>query len=441
MRIEAPPPDRFIEWFRASAPYIHAHRGRTFVIVFGGEAALSPGFRDLVHDVALLHSLGVRLVLVAGARPQIEKRMRARGATPKYVAGRRVTDAVALACVKEATGAIRIDIEALLSMGLPNSPMAGARIRVATGNFVVARPVGVIDGIDLQHTGRVRRVDAEGIRQRLDSGAVVLLSPLGYSATGDVFNVGSAEIAGAAAVALGAEKLVCLVEARGVLDAKKRVQSHLTPEELDVVLESGRSMTEEVRAHFVAAAHAVRNGVRRAHIVDRRLDGGLLLELFSRDGIGTLVSREQFEGVRPARLEDVGGILELLHPLEELGILVRRSAEMVEHDVDRITVIERDGMIVACGALYPYPDERIGELAALAVSPAYREAGRGEQLLEYVERRAREQGLDRLFVLTTQTAHWFRERGFEPARVQQLPEGRRAVYNKRRKSKILIKEL
>jgi amino-acid N-acetyltransferase len=437
----SPKVDPFVQHFRASAPYIHAHRGRTFVIMFGGEAVASKELRTLLYDVALLHSLGVRVVLVVGARPQIDEALARRGAQPRFVGDLRVTDEVALECVKEAVGATRVELEALLSMGLPNSPMAGARLRVATGNFITAQPVGVVDGIDYQYTGRPRRIDAEGIRQRLDDGAIVVLTPIGYSATGEAFNISSHEVAAATAIALRADKLIGLLEGQGVLDSEARAPSQLTPQEAEQLLFSGRDLGHDVQRHVAAAIAACRGGVPRAHLVSRRSDGSLLRELFTRDGGGTMVTSETFEGVRPATHTDIGGILALIEPLEEQGILVRRPREMLENDIDRFTVIERDGMVVACAALYPYLDDSIAELACLVVHPDYRTSGRGEQLLQYLERQCDAQGLRRLFVLTTQTAHWFRERGFETCDLDELPEARRSVYDEQRRSKILLKPL
>jgi amino-acid N-acetyltransferase len=437
----SPKVDPFVQHFRASAPYIHAHRGRTFVIMFGGEAVASKELRTLLYDVALLHSLGVRVVLVVGARPQIDEALARRGAQPRFVGDLRVTDEVALECVKEAVGATRVELEALLSMGLPNSPMAGARLRVATGNFITAQPVGVVDGIDYQYTGKPRRIDAEGIRQRLDDGAIVVLTPIGYSATGEAFNISSHEVAAASAVALRADKLIGLLEGQGVLDSAARAPSQLTPLEAEQLLRSGRDLGHDVQRHLAAAIAACRGGVPRAHLVSRQSDGSLLRELFTRDGVGTMVTSETFEGVRPGTQADIGGILALIEPLEEQGILVRRPREMLENDIDRFTVIERDGMVVACAALYPYPDDSIAELACLVVHPDYRTSGRGEQLLQYLERQCDAQGLRRLFVLTTQTAHWFRERGFETCDLDELPEARRSVYDQQRRSKILLKPL
>ncbi len=431
----------FVEWFRASAPYIHAHRGRTFVLVVGGEVMKSSGLRSFVHDVALLSSLGIRLVLCVGARPQIDERIALRGKKPRFVNGVRVTDRLALECVKEAAGTNRVELEALLSMALPNSPMAGARMRVVTGNFVSARPVGVIDGVDYQYTGEVRRVDADAIRAHLDSGAVVILTPMGYSITGEAFNVSTPDLAAAAAGALRADKLVCLVEGKGVVDRRGRLKHELTPEDAEALLAGDHGLARDVELHLGSAVRACRSGVRRAHLVSRRIDGGLLRELFTRDGVGTLVSEHQFEGVRPARSTDVAGILELIEPLEKLGILVRRSREMLEQDIGKFIVLERDGMIVGCAALYVFPEEKIAELACVAVHAQYREAGRAEVLLQYVERVCKEQGVGRVFVLTTRTAHWFVERGFEPSSIRVLPEAKRALYDKKRRSKVFVKTI
>jgi amino-acid N-acetyltransferase len=437
----SPQVDPFVQHFRASAPYIHAHRGRTFVIMFGGEAVASKDLRTLLYDVALLHSLGVRIVLVAGARPQIDEALARRGQEPRYERGLRITDEVALQCVKEAVGTTRVELESLLSMGLPNSPMAGARLRVATGNFVTAQPIGVVDGIDYQYTGKPRRIDSEAIVQRLDDGAIVVLTPIGYSVTGEAFNISSHDVAAATAVALRADKLIGLLEEPGVLDAEGRTPTQLTPGEAEKILASGEALGHDVERHLAAAIEACRGGVPRAHLVARQSDGSLLRELFTRDGIGTLVTSQTFEGVRPAVHSDIGGILALIEPLEEQGILVRRPREMLENDIERFTVIERDGMVVACAALYPYPKEAIAELACLVVHPDYRTSGRGDQLLQYLERQSLAAGLERMFVLTTQTSHWFRERGFESCELEQLPEARRSMFDQGRQSKVLLKEL
>lgn len=431
----------YVHWFRNSAPYINAFRGRTFVIAFGGEVLAEAQFANLVHDIALLNSLGVRLVLVHGARPQIEQRLRERGAEMQYVNGLRVTDEQALACVKEAAGTVRVEIEALLSMGLANSPMAGAEIRVASGNFVTAQPLGIRDGVDYLHTGEVRRVAGDAVRRQLDEGAIILLSPLGYSPTGEIFNLSAEDVATAAAVELKASKLIYFVDGPGLIDAEGRLVREIGLSDTEKLFNGHGDIPEGIAKCLFSAQFACSRGVRRAHLIDRHRDGSLLLELFTRDGVGTLVTAETFEDTRRASIDDVGGILELIAPLEREGVLVRRSRELLEMEIDHFFVVERDGMIVACAALYPFPEERVAELACLAVHPDYRDQGRGDALLAYVERQAKAFGVRRLFVLTTRTAHWFQERGFRAAAIKELPVSRQEMYNYQRRSKAFIKAL
>jgi amino-acid N-acetyltransferase len=431
----------FIEDFRQSAPYIHAHRGRTFVFVFGGEAIADARFSNLVHDIALLHGLGIRLVLVHGARPQIESRLKARGAKLEYANGLRITDDAALACVKEAVGTVRVEIEALLSMGLANTPMSGVRLRTSSGNFVTARPLGIRDGIDYCHTGEVRRIDARAIRQHLDDQRIVLLSPIGYSPTGEVFNLSAEEVATAAASELQADKLILMAEGPELRDGKRQPISQLSLIEATTLLNSRRRLDKDTLRHLEHALHACRHGVNRVHLVSRRREGALLLELFTRDGSGTLITAETYEGLRPATIDDVGGVLSLIMPLENEGVLVKRSRELLEIEINHFQVIERDGTIIACAALYPAENGRLAELACLAVHPDYRNQGRGDALLKAIEDKAARGGVDKLFVLTTRTAHWFRERGFLPGDISQLPARKQNLYNYQRKSRVYIKTL
>ncbi len=433
----------FVDAFRQAVPYINAHRGKIFVILFGGEAvADDERFAGLIHDLALLDALGVRLVLVHGARPQVEAELREGGHELRYVNGLRVTDEAALAAVKEAVGATRIKIEALLSQGLPNSPMHGARLRVASGNAVIARPLGVREGVDYCYTGEVRRVDTELIHAWHAADTIVLLSPMGYSATGEVFNVSAREVAAAAAQALGAEKLVMLTEEGGPRDAEGRTIHELTLSQTETLLrDEGAALSEDLRLSLTHGLAACRRGVRRTHLLPRQLDGGLLLELFTRDGVGTMISTDRYEGARRATIEDVAGLIELIRPLEEDGTLVRRSRERLETEIDRFTVLERDGAIIGCAALYTFGEEPVGELACVAIDADYRRGGRADALLAAVEARARRECLEKLFVLTTRTAHWFRERGFVPAEITDLPVAKQAMYNFQRRSKVFIKTL
>lgn len=423
----------FVDWFRLASPYIHAHRGQTMVIAFGGEAMLEPGFQHLIHDIALLNSLGMRLVIVYGVRPQVEARLRRAGQDSCYQEGLRVTDDVALEAVKEAAGSARLELEALLSMGLANTPMDSARIRVAGGNYITARPLGVLDGVDYCHTGSVRRVDAKAITGRLDAGEIVLLPALGYSPTAEVFNLGATDVATAVARALRAAKLVLMIEDEGIHNHPGELLRQMTWQEAELALESD---TLSDSGSLSAAVAACRDGVGRTHIISHHHDGALLLELFSRDGIGTLISATPFDHLRRADIEDVGGILNLISPLEEQGVLVRRSREKLELEIDHFTVLERDGAVIACAALYPYPEDEVGELACLVVDPEYRGQGFGDALLQEIQRQAATADLRALLVLSTQTAHWFVERGFSELAVAQLPMQRQQLYNWQRNSKV-----
>ncbi len=431
----------FVHWFRQAGPYINAHHDRTFVVLFGGAAVEADAFSSLIDDLALLHSLGIRLVLAHGARPQIEQRLCEAGREWRYVNGLRVTEAEDLRYVKQAIGRARIRIEARLSMGLANAPTHGARLRVVSGNVVTARPLGVRDGVDYGFTGEVRRIDDRAIRLWLEQEAIVLLSPLGYSPTGEIFNLSAEDVASAAAQALRADKLLILSESLELRDPDGRPIRELSPSDAERLLAEHPALNEETARHLRLAQRACQAGVRRVHLLDRRLDGALPLELFTRDGVGAMITADIYEGLRPATIEDVVGLLELIRPLEDVGALVRRSRERLEMEIERFAVLERDGAIIGCAALYPFPEERLGELACVAVHPDYRNRGRADALLRFLERQARSQGLRQLFVLSTRAAHWFRERGFDPAEVADLPIGKQALYNWQRRSKVFIKTL
>lgn len=427
-----------VHWFRHSSPYIHAHRGRTFVVMLAGELLAGPHLAPLVHDLSLLNSLGIKLVLVHGARPQIDARL-TDGDTPAphFDAHRRITDPASMEQVSHAVGALRLKLEGLFSMGLANSPMHNAGIRVVSGNFITAKPLGVRNGVDFQLTGEVRRVDVDGIREQLNSGNLVLLSPLGSSPTGELFNVNAEEIAAQTAIALNADKLILMAADLPLDDCARE----LNPQQADSHSQLTSPPLSALSRLLHAASHATREGVGRAHVLDGNDDGALLKELFTRDGCGILVTQESYETLRAARIDDVGGILELIEPLEAQGTLVRRSRELLETEIQRFVIIERDGMVIGCAALYPFSDKQSGELACVAVHPEYRSGERGAQLLQFVEQHAQQQGINQLFVLTTQTAHWFLQQGFQAAEVDSLPSEKQSLYNWQRNAKVFTKTL
>ncbi|MCK5668479.1 MAG: amino-acid N-acetyltransferase, partial [Gammaproteobacteria bacterium] len=424
----------FVKWFRSAAPYIHAHRGKTVVLQFDGDLIDSEAFAHLVHDIALLNSLGIRLIIVFGARPQIEKLQQQRNIESRLVRGLRLTDAASIACVKEAVGAARIQIEALLSMGLANSPMEDAQLKVTSGNFITAKPIGVIDGIDLGFTGEVRRIDTETMMRKLDNNEIVLIPPIGYSPTGEVFNLRATEVAMKIAISLAADKLLYLTPNIGLQDDAGEDIHQLTQVEAETLIDKS-NLDELSHLQLSCGISACNEGVKRVHFLQQNQDGSLLLELFSRDGVGTLLSAASFDQIRTASIDDVGGILELIQPLEQEGVLVRRSREKIEAAIDDYTVLVRDGSVIACAALHIEKDSKHAELACLAVDENYQKSGKGEELFLNIEEQAIKQGVEKLFILTTQTAHWFLERGFIEADVNELPVAKQELYNYQRNSK------
>lgn len=433
-----------VEGFRHSVPYINTHRGKTFVIMLGGEAIEHDNFSSIINDIGLLHSLGIRLVVVYGARPQIDANLAAHHHEPIYHKNTRVTDTKTLELVKQAVGLLQLDITARLSMSLNNTPLQGAHINVVSGNFTIAQPLGVDDGVDYCHSGRIRRIDGDAINRQLNNGAIVLMGPVAVSVTGESFNLTSEEIATQLAVKLKAEKMIGFCSSQGVTDSEGDVISELFPNEAQAQVEEleakGDYNSGTVR-FLRGAVKACRSGVRRCHLISYQEDGALLQELFSRDGIGTQIVMESAEQIRRATINDIGGILELIRPLEQQGILVRRSREQLEMEIDKFTIIQRDNMTIACAALYPFVEEKIGEMACVAVHPDYRSSSRGEVLLERVAAQARQMGLSKLFVLTTRSIHWFQERGFTPVDIELLPESKKKMYNYQRRSKVLMADL
>jgi amino-acid N-acetyltransferase len=440
-------PHTFVPWFRAVAPYIHAYRGKTFVVALAGEAIAAGKLNAFVQDLAILHAMGIKLVLVHGFRPQVTEQLAAKGHVSRFARGIRITDPVALDAAQEAAGQLRFEIEAAFSQGLPNTPMANATVRVVSGNFLTARPVGIVDGVDFMHSGLVRRVDQAAIHRAIESGALVLLSPFGFSPTGEAFNLTMEDVATAAAIALQADKLVFITEIPGVHeqadDPDSAIDTELTLADARKLLAALPAAAQPTDTAFYLrhCVQACEGGVERSHILPFATDGALLLEVFTHDGVGTMVVDEKLESLREAAADDVGGILQLIEPFERDGTLVRRERKEIERDIARYSVVEHDGIIFGCAALYPYPEARTAEMAALTVSPQAQGQGDGERLLKHVEQRARNEGLDSLFVLTTRTMHWFVKRGFTQVDPEWLPEARKRKYNWDRRSQVLVKKL
>ncbi|PCI20355.1 MAG: amino-acid N-acetyltransferase [Piscirickettsiaceae bacterium] len=434
-------PHQFVNWFRNTVPYIQTHRGKTFVISFNGEAVQDQLFPKLIQDLALLNSLGIRLILVHGIRPQLEKKIIAAKIKSNVDQHLRVTTKDILNLAKEAVGTVRTNIESELTRCLSSASISDTKTQITSGNFITAKPIGIINGVDFEYTGEVRKVDSKGLSSSLDAGHIALVSPLAYSPTGDVFNLRGEEIATAIAADIKADKLILLTEQTELLDSNNKLIRQLTTQQASTLLAKKDIPRNDTYLHLQEAIEASKKGVDRIHLINRKIDGALQLELFTRKGSGTLISTRPFEDARAATIDDVQGILDLIKPLEQRGLLSQRTADNIAADINKFHVIEQDGLITTCAALYEYLTDAMGELACVAVHPDYRSGERGEYLLSMIEEKALSKGLEKIFVLTTQSSHWFLERGFLPAVLSDLPQKKQVNYNQTRRSQVLVKQL
>jgi len=443
------PNNDFVAWFRSIVPYVNEFRGKTFVVVFDGEISAGERSTEIFRDFSLLVNLGVKLVIVHSVYPQIRSKIKEANLRSRYIKGLRVTDAATLDLVKKTAGQIRIEIEALLSMGLSKPPMVNSTIRITNGNYITARPIGIVDGVDLMFTGEVRKIDATAIHLHLDQGEMVLLSPLGYSQTGEVFSLTPENVATEVATALKADKLIFLMDAPGI-DGKSNSDlneelNELTLAEVRALLSklesSSVNLSNDFQKYLPSAVQACVGGVDRIHIINRLIDGAMLQELFTHKGVGCMISRGSLQTFRSAEIDDVGGILELIEPLENEGVLARRDRKLIEIEIDRFLVLEYDNMIIGCAALNHFLGTHVGELTCLAIHSDYRNKGYGDALLKHIKARAKDNGINELIVLTTKAFHWFTERGFNETNIEKLPKMRQGEYNYKRRSKIFIRNI
>lgn len=432
----------FVDWFRQSAPYIHAHRGKTAVVMLPGDCLDENTTVNIINDLVIMHSLGMKLIVVHGARKQINAQLAQNNFTSEFHQGYRISVKEHMPAITQAVGATRIQLEAAFSSGMPNSPMHGAKVVVRSGNFVTAMPTGIIGGVDHQNTGKVRSIDTRAMSKALACNEIVLVSPLGYSLTGEVFNLSFADIAVQIALDLEADKLIAYNDEGKICDKEGKEFRELTLLKCEKFLVNSQENNQSNTFFALRACHkACDGGVPRAHVISANENGSLLKELYTRDGSGTMVYRDHYETIRRARPEDVGGILNLIAPLEQNGTLVKRSRERLEREVSYFTVMEKDNLLIGCAGLYPMDSKTSGELACVAIHMDYQKSGRAAKLLTHIERQASKIGLKKIYALTTQTAHWFIEQGFTESHVDMLPVERRELYNFQRKSKVFVKEV
>ncbi len=424
-----------IQWFRSAAPYINAFRKKIFVIMISGEMVRSDLFTHLIHDIALCHHLGIKLVLVHGSRCQVDDLLSESNIHSTFNHNIRVSESASMPIILQAINQVRSAIDAKLSMGLPNTPMSGSDISVISGNFVTGMPLGIIDGVDMQHSGSVRDIDTDSIHALLDK-HIVLLSNIGYSKSGKLFNLPAEEVATELAVKLKTEKLIFF--SSDFIINPQTDQFSTTECESFIDQETTSDRLKELLTHAIKAVY---QQVNRVHIIDESLDGGLLQELFTRDGAGMMITNLFYEGLRKASIDDIGGIIELITPLEKSGSLVKRSREQLELDINSFHVIERDRMVIGCIACIHDTSSSSAEVACVAVHPDFRAVGLGDQMLTAIEMEAKKDHIKLLYILTTKTSHWFLEKGFSDSGVESLPEHRREAYNAQRKSHVMVKNI
>ena len=417
-----------IETFRSAAPYIYAHQGNVFVITIPNSVVESEQLSDLIQDLALLQTLGIKLVLVYGT-----------GLLSKNKTKRAVVDSNKLRKLQQKIGELQAKIESLFSTGLVNTPMAGMKLTTVSGNFVHAKPIGVVDGIDLQFHGEVRRVDTESIEHQLTYGNIVLLSSIGYSPSGECFYLDEYDVATTVAASIPSEKLIFLMDEKTLLNSRKQRIKFLTLKGAQDLLVRRKSLSKTIKQNIEFAINACLNRVQRVHLLSIDVPGAILQELFSHDGAGTLITGEHYDDIRPANIEDVGGIISLVNPLEEQEVLVPRTREQIELEIHNYDVIERDGFVIACGALHPLQQKHLGEIACIAVHPDYQKEGHGDRLLKHLEQKAWSLNLHTIFVLTTRALHWFREHGYRKSTIKDLPVSRQKTFNYQRNSRVFIK--
>ncbi len=429
-----------IAWFREASPYIHAHRGKTMVLCLPASMVAPERIDTLVADLILLSHLGLQLVLCFGLRSELDAQLTSSDQSASVVDDRRITTDAALTALLQSAGDVRARLEAQLSQGLPNTPMSGTHLSVCSGNFISAQPYGIHNGVDYLHTGTVRHVNAPTINSLLESGQLVVLPPIGYSPTGDIFNVKTEEIASEAAIALNADKLVYFVDQLPVDEAGTVIRQASSIEMNAAALNTDN---KKIVNTLNCSVQSCKRGVARVHLVESNKPDALLKELFTRDGGGTLVTAGLWESIRQAQIQDVGGIIKLIEPMQQNGSLVTRSREQLELDIDSFMVCERDGMIVACAALFIPSDNADGyaQIACVATHEDYQGAGRADKLLLALEKRARTANITRILLLSTRAAHWFIQRGFNEVGVDTLPASQQSLYNAQRNSKVFEKLL
>ena len=414
--------------------YIPQFREKTFILALDGNIVTDDNFPTLLLDVALLWSLNIRVVLVHGAAAQIQALAKTRKIQPSDTEGTGITDAATLQLAIDA--ATRLTHEILEGLSAND-------LRAACSNGVEAHPLGIIGGVDHLFTGKVEKVDVEGFQSMLNQGVVPVVPPLGFDGDGNTYRVNSDSVAVALAEQLKATKLIFVTSRPGLMYDGQPIRQMLVTDLARLAQQNGDRLAPEMASKVKHAIAACTAGVPRVHVINGTQEEGLLGEVFSNHGIGTLIYANEYENIRPAKKKDVRAIQLLTKQAVESEELVKRTRAMIERNLGDYYIFEIDRNPVACVALHVYPEENVGELASLYVSPAHENEGLGRKLIQFVETRARERGLSRLLALSTQSFTYFQAKGgFVEGTVDDLPPARREQYEQSgRNSRVLVKEL
>tara|TARA_B100000795_G_scaffold264293_1_gene244615 strand:- start:528 stop:2066 length:1539 start_codon:yes stop_codon:yes gene_type:complete len=435
----------FIENFRLSAKFINQFHNKTFVIAIGGEVIKDNQLKSIACDINLLHSMSINIVLVHGIRPQIDNKLKEETKKTELVKNIRVTKKEMLNDIISVNGAIKTNIEAALSSGILDSPMLGSNIKVSSGNFITARPLGVIDGVDMELTGQIRKIDTSAITDKLHNKEIVIISPLGYSPIGDIFNLSYEQTAAHVAQAIKAEKLIYYINANGILNIRGELIPELTISKAKHLIES---IEDPKNAPFISyhdfnilksSLYAIKNNIEKVHLINRNINGSVLEEIFTDKGSGTILTEYSLQNIRPAKTKDINQIINIIEPLEKEGILIGRINKDISKDINSFYVVEHNHNIIGTVALCQY-DEMI-EVACFAIHDNYQNLGYGKKLLKFCEQTAINQNIKKLFVLTTQSEHWFMENSFSLTDRKFIPDERKKTYTIERNSKYFIKRL
>jgi len=419
---------------RGILQYIPQFREKTFVLAVDGAIVTDENFATLLLDVAVLRSLSIRVVLVHGASAQIKSLGEEQNIKPSDLVGGGITDAATLKLAL--TAANRLTHEILEGLSAND-------LRAASTNVIIAHPMGIIGGVDHQFTGKVERVDTALLQTLLAQDVVPVIPPLGFDGDGKTYRVNSDGVAVAVADALKAIKLIFITAQDGLIYNGQLIRQMLVAELEKMLQQNNAGFTPEILSKAQHAAAACKAGIPRVHVINGKVDEGLLAEVFSNDGIGTLIYANEYQQIRAAKKKDVRAIQLLTKAAVESDELVKRTRAMIDKSLGDYFIFEIDKNPVACVALHVYPEQKKGELACLYVSASHENQGIGRKLIQFVENKAREMGLSELLTLSTQAFTYFQSKGgFAEGTPDDLPPARREKYEQSgRNSKVLVKKL